>query len=135
MSLASAAVGWLMSQDSCQLPKALEVFGSRSQYVCVLFYSTQMLCLEIYLLKKKIPAKVFSLQDISFAESAFALTSIALQKPSSCFSVTYINIYNCLSKAHGYLASCNICLCTEPICFFFFLTRPWSSELPTFMLV
>lgn len=82
------------------------------------FYSTQVLCLEICLpKKKKNPCK-----------SAFALTSITLQKPSSCFSVTYISIYNGLSKPHGYLASCNICLCSEPI-YFFFLN--WVLELRT----
>lgn len=120
MSLDSAAVGWLMSQDSCQLPKALEVLGSRSQYVCVLLLNPSAMFRNLFAeKKKKIPVKVFSLQDILFAESAFPLTSITLQKPSSCFSVTYTSIYNCLFKPHGYLASCNIRLCAEPIFFFF----------------
>lgn len=53
MFLDSAAVEWLMSQDSCQLPKALEVLGSRSQYVCVLLLNPSAMFRNLFAEKKK----------------------------------------------------------------------------------
>lgn len=65
MFLDSAAVEWLMSQDSCQLLKALEVLGSRSQYVCVLLLNPSAMFRNLFAeKKKKTSVKVFSLQDI-----------------------------------------------------------------------
>lgn len=58
-----------MSQDSCQLPKALEVLGSRSQYVCVLLLNPSAMFRNLFA-EKKNPCKsflfTFRLQKVLF---------------------------------------------------------------------